>query len=176
VRSLSLTIALLVEACGLEATPPPSSDTAEMPVAHASGPAEPAPPSASQPTTSITGPLARFVGHYPFDLVEDETILTNDLVIDAVKAAVPDLNVRSDVLMGGVSGPIRIRGGRIVSWGCQPHMCNRNNWTIIVGGSGDSAEVCYYEESMGRNSQWFRAGTEPEMREWRGEEEGCPHG
>jgi hypothetical protein len=104
-------------------------------------------------------PLAAFADHYPFDRVRGVTFVTHPLVRRAVTAAVPDAAVRTWVLRrSSTAGPIAARGGRLISWACEPHNCGPHHWTILIDPAGRAAEVCYFDESEDGRSRWYAAG------------------
>ena len=133
--------------------------TAAMPAFAADPPAAPA-------------DLAVYADKYPTDIVDGISFLHHPRVRAAVEAAVPAAWIRTLMLdREAQQTPIALRGGRLISWGCEPRNCNDHEWTILIDTAGTSVEICYrVGERMGTRSRWFRTGGPPELRPV----EGCP--
>jgi len=116
--------------------------------------------------------LAVYADKYPTDPVDGVSFLHHPRVRAAVEAAVPTAWIRSLLLdREAQQTPIALRGGRLISWGCERGNCNDREWTIFIDTAGTSVEICYrVAERMGRRSRWFRTGAESELRPI----EGCP--
>ncbi len=104
--------------------------------------------------------LNAYVGKYPFDRVAGVAFLKHPLVVHAVKNAVLEEKITSEILGAGVSGPIERHGALIVSQACRPHDCGSVNWTIAMVPGRAKAAVCYhFEDLMGDRSRWFVGGS-----------------
>jgi hypothetical protein len=121
---------------------------------------------------AAAGDLAVYAGKYPTDAVDGVSFLHDPRVRAAVEAAVPTAWIRTLILdREAQQTPIALRGGRLISWGCEPHNCNDHEWTILIDSAGTSVEICYrVGERMGSRSRWFRTGAPSELRPI----EGCP--
>ncbi|HEY5713631.1 MAG TPA: hypothetical protein VIT38_17175 [Allosphingosinicella sp.] len=128
-------------------------------VAQATPPKEPLSPA---PAAS----LADYVGKYPPDPVNGVAFYDQPRVRAAVRAAVPDGEVRSWIFeRAGPQTPIERHDGRLLSWGCEAHNCGPHQWAVLIDEAGTVAEVCYHEDSMGEQARWYVAGRAPEMRQ-----------
>jgi hypothetical protein len=116
--------------------------------------------------------LALYADKYPTEAVNGVSFLHHPSVRAAVEAAVPAASIRSRILdREGQQTPIALRGGRLVSWGCEPHNCNDHEWTIFIDRTGSSAEICYHVgHMMGSRSRWFSSAGPSQLRP----DEGCP--
>jgi hypothetical protein len=116
--------------------------------------------------------LAVYADKYPADPVDGVSFLQHPRVRAAIGAAVPTAAIRAWILdRASQQTPIALRGGRLISWGCEPHDCNDHEWTIFIDQAGNSAEICYHvRRTMGDRSRWFRTGRPSELRP----DEGCP--
>ena len=116
--------------------------------------------------------LTIYAGKYPSETVEGISFLRHPRVRAAVEAAVPNDWIRTLLLdREAQQTPIALRGGRLISWRCEPGNCNGHEWTIFIDRAGTSVEICYrLAERMGTRSRWFRTGSQPQLRPI----EGCP--
>ena len=124
------------------------------------------------PLASAQGDLSVYAGKYPTEPVDGVSFLHHPRVRAAVEAAVPTAWIRTLIPdREAQQTPIALRGGRLISWGCEPRNCNDHEWTILIDTAGTSVEICYrVGERMGTRSRWFRTGGPPELRPV----EGCP--
>jgi hypothetical protein len=129
-----------------------------------------APASADPPAAAAD--LAVYADKYPTEPVEGVSFLQHPRVRAAIEAAVPTASIRAWILdRPGQKTPIALRGGRLVSWGCEAHVCNDHEWTIYIDAAGTSADICYHVgRTMGDRSRWFHSGRPSELRP----DEGCP--
>jgi hypothetical protein len=116
--------------------------------------------------------LSAYADKYPTDPIDGISFLHHPRVRAAVEAAVPSALIRSRILdREAQQTPIALRGGRLVSWGCEPHNCNDHEWTIFIDRAGNSAEICYHVgHTMGSRSRWYRSTGPSQLRP----DEGCP--
>ena len=126
---------------------------------------------AADPPAAATD-LGVYAGKYPTDIVDGVSFLHHPRVRAAIEAAVPTAWIRTLMLdREAQQTPIALRGGRLISWGCEPRNCNDHEWTIFIDTAGTSVEICYrVGERMGSRSRWFYTGRASELRPV----EGCP--
>jgi len=116
--------------------------------------------------------LAVYADKYPTDPVDGVSFLHHPHVRAAVEAAVPSALIRTRILdRESQQTPIALRGGRLISWGCEPRNCNDHEWTIFINQAGNEVEICYHVgHMMGSRSRWYRSGGPSQLRP----DEGCP--
>lgn len=103
--------------------------------------------------------LTVYFAKYPFDKVGSVAFLSDPSVRRAVNRAVNSGVVEKAVLDPNVtSGPIGGINGYMISHACEPHNCNRHNWTIAVREDGSSAAVCYFNAELMSEGRWFVNG------------------
>ena len=145
--ALMLPIAMLA-ACRQHPSPVPGST-------HRTVAAAPAPAAVPAPR----GPLGAYVGRYPPDKVDGRGFLDHPLVRAGVHGAVSDPAIRAWILdKAGPQTPIVLEDGKILSWGCQAHLCGPHNWTVSIAPDGTGAEVCYLDMDARDASGWYAAG------------------
>jgi len=113
-------------------------------------------------TSAASAPpaLTRYVGKYPHDKVAGVTFVRHPAVRRAVRSAVFEPAVTSEVLSEGVAIPIVRQRSMIVAHACRPHECDTVNWAIAVLTPGTRAAVCYHNSDlMGDESRWFVGGS-----------------
>jgi hypothetical protein len=90
-------------------------------------------------------PLSFYVGHYPSEVLGGMDFRDDPLVKRAVTEAVPDRQIRDFVLnFSDGESPIKLKDGKILAGGCQPHDCGAHHWTISIAPDGGDLEVCYF--------------------------------
>jgi hypothetical protein len=121
---------------------------------------------------SAPADLSVYADKYPTDPVDGVSFLQDPRVRAAIEAAVPTALIRTRILdREAQQTPIALRGGRVISWGCEPRNCNDHEWTIFIDRTGNSAEICYHVgHTMGSRSRWYRSGAPSQLRP----DEGCP--
>lgn len=107
-----------------------------------------------------TGPLAAYVGQYPFDAVDNVAFRDHPLVRAALVQAGGENAPVERILSGpGPSTPIATADdGRILSWGCEQHNCGPHNWTLLVSADGSNPELCYHDEGATPATVWLVDG------------------
>jgi hypothetical protein len=141
----ALAVALMSSGCNA----PPARNT-EVKVQNSSPPVEVANP----------GPrvdLSRYVGKYPFDTVDGARFHDLPVVHAAIEAAVRDPEIRSWILSDktGPTTPIAVKGGVLLSWGCEAHNCGAHNWTLVMRPDASAPQLCYTDDS---GIRWFTNG------------------
>lgn len=107
---------------------------------------------------SLTGPLAGYVGKYPFDKVEGKTFFEQASVRSAVEGAVRDSTIRDWILKkAGPQAPIAAVEGRLAAWGCEAHNCGPHQWTVLVAPDGHDAQICYLPDGADKPA-WYAGG------------------
>lgn len=148
--------ALALSACSLEPEPLPANEAASAPSGNQAAPATP-----------VAGPLAVYVGKYPFDPVDGVAFLDHERVRAAVEVATVNSEARMWVFRRDATRtPIVMKDGRLLSGGCETHNCAGRNWTIVIDPVGAIAEVCDFVQGRnGGRSLWFGAGRDPTERD-----------
>ncbi|MBX3593000.1 hypothetical protein [Sphingomonas sp.] len=125
----------------------PAGRTSEAPVGNRTA-AAPAP----------SGPLAVYVGKYPFDKVAGTSFLDDPLVRKSVRAAVGDPTILAWIFdKAGPQTPIAMIDGRLAAWGCEAHNCGPHQWTVLIAPDGSDAELCYLPDDAVR-PVWYADG------------------
>ncbi len=158
------TFLLTAALTGCSESPPRSADDNSALDPNALSSTRPAAMSPDNQAQLPDGPLAKYVGRYPFDEVDGVRFSDHPLVRRAVEAAVADANLRGKVLGEGTAVPIAMRDGRIFSHICEQHNCGQRNWTIIVDPAGLSGEVCYYDVETQAEPRWYSNAGAPQTR------------
>lgn len=113
---------------------------------------------AGNETASVTGPLAGYVGKYPFDKLDGKTFFEQPLVRSAVEGAVGDAAIREWIFRkAGPQAPIAVVEGRLAAWGCEAHNCGPHQWTVLVAPDGHDAQVCYQPDGADK-PVWYAGG------------------
>ncbi len=107
-----------------------------------------------------SGPLAGYVGQYPFDPIDGVAFRDHPLVRAALmQAGGADAPVEQILSGSGPSTPIETAAdGRILSWGCEQHNCGPHNWTLLVAADGSNPELCYHDENATPATVWLVDG------------------
>lgn len=106
----------------------------------------------------VAGPLAGYVGKYPFDKVDGKTFLEQSLVRSAVEGAVGDAAIREWIFRkAGPQAPIAVVEGRLAAWGCETHNCGPHQWTVLMAPDGHDAQVCYRPDGADK-PDWYAGG------------------
>lgn len=115
--------------------------------------------------------LSRYVGKYPFDVVDGAKFKDIPVVREAILVTVRDAKVRGWVTSDdlGPSTPIAERDGALLIWGCEAHNCGMHNWTLIIRPDGTGAQICYHDDDDG-GTRWFAQG------ELLAKKDDCPSG
>jgi hypothetical protein len=110
--------------------------------------------------------LAAYVGKYPFDKVDGVAWNDHVLVKAGIAASVKDAAVlKAITTTEGPSGPIEMKGGKVVSWACEAHNCGSHQWAVLIDPRTGAADVCYYDEARdAAKSRWFLASGKQETR------------
>lgn len=152
-HSLAAVAAALLALSACRQAPPAAENQLANPAA-ATTTRPPAP--APQPGAGVATDLARYDGAYPFDQVEGRRFLDEPAVRDAVRRLAPDLAVVARVFNeNGPRTPIRLRDGKLLSWGCETHNCGAHNWTVLIAPGGSDAQLCYKPD--GQSPRWYGA-------------------
>lgn len=103
--------------------------------------------------------IKKYLGKYPFDKVDGSSWRSNPGIIAAIDSIVSDPQVRGDVLHGdGPATPIRMAGGKLVSWACEAHNCNVHEWATLVDPANGAVQICEADEARTPGkSVWFSA-------------------
>jgi len=114
----------------------------------------------SAASVAADGPLAAYVGQYPFDVVDGTPFRDHPLVRAALVQAGGDNAPVERILSGpGPSTPIATaEDGRILSWGCEQSNCGPHNWTLLVAADGSQPELCYHDENATPATVWLVDG------------------
>ncbi len=163
---LGIAALLLVSACGegqeqRTAVTAPEANPSPANVSEASAGAD------NAIATSAEGPLSKYVGKHPSELVGGTRFLDEPTVRKVVAANVPDAAVRKFVFdYDGPDAPIVAKAGRILAWGCERHNCGYHNWAIAITPIGTAAEICYYrnDDQPDGRSTWYLPGGKTEQR------------
>lgn len=104
-------------------------------------------------------PLGAYVGKYPPDKVDGLGFLEQPLVRAGVRGAVSDPAIRAWILnKAGPQTPISVRDGKLLSWGCEAHMCGPHNWTVSIAPDGTGTAICYLDMNAPSVSGWYVGG------------------
>lgn len=159
-RMLSLTLILLLAACGRASDAPPENAVAAF-----------VPPPTQMPTPlpgqAHGNPITAYVGKYPDDALDGVGFYDRTEVSRALIDAVGDDDVRRRfIAREAVTVPIwQAKDGRVAAHGCRPHDCADANWTFLVAADGSRGEACYHDAAtMGATSRWYAAGAAPKSR------------
>lgn len=158
-------LALLLATAACRQAPPAAEDLA---VADKTEVARPAAATRSADATDAAD-LSRYVGAYPFDTVNGRRFLDEPAVRAALARLAPDPAIAARIVDGdGPRTPIRLRGDRLVSWGCEAHNCGAHNWALLLAPDGSDARLCYKPD--GGSPRWYGADPVGEPKD------GCPSG
>jgi hypothetical protein len=117
---------------------------------------------AVQPT-----PLTAYVGYNPSNRVNGVPFVMQPAVVAGVRKAVHDEAVIDWVLdVGATATPIVQKGGKLISFACDPKNCATHQWTIFVDLASGAIDVCYRDMAMLGNGQarWYLASGTSELR------------
>jgi hypothetical protein len=101
------------------------------------------------------GPLTRYLGARPFEVVDGQAFITDPIVSEAVYAAVSDQEVANRVLSGGLASPINRVAHHLRAAGCEPHNCAYRHWAVYLDDRGYGAAVCFYDEDFAPHPRWY---------------------
>ncbi|KTE24691.1 MULTISPECIES: hypothetical protein [unclassified Sphingopyxis] len=165
-------VALMLGACGEKAKETPAgAATTTAPAAEGTPPAPAAaakPAEAPSPLPPTAGSkLASYVGKYPFDKVDGVAWNDHALVKAGIAASVRDkAALKAITTLEGPSGPIEMRGDKVMSWACEAHNCGAHQWAVLVDPRTGATDVCYYdEEADAAKSRWFLSTGKEEKRD-----------
>ncbi len=161
-----LALALTLTACGGNA----DKAAADAPKAEATteAGAPKAQPASTSPLPPTAGSkLASYVGKYPFDKVDGVAWTDHVLVKAGIAASVKDAAVlKAITTTQGPSGPIELRGDKVMSWACEQHNCGSHQWSVLIDPRTGATDVCYFdEEADAAKSRWFLATGKEEKRD-----------
>ncbi len=165
-------VALMLGACGEKAGETPAgAATTTAPAAEGAIPAPAAaarPAEAPSPLPPTAGSkLASYVGKYPFDKVDGVAWNDHALVKAGIAASVSDkAALKAITTLEGPSGPIEMRGDKVMSWACEAHNCGAHQWAVLVDPRTGATDVCYYDEQAdAAKSRWFLSTGKEEKRD-----------
>lgn len=167
-RAPFLALALMLAACG--GTDKAKSDAPKAEAAQTDTGASA--PKAQPPETSPLPPtagskLASYVGKYPFDKVDGVAWNDHALVKAGIAASVKDAAaLKAITTTQGPSGPIEMRGDKVMSWACEQHNCGSHQWSVLIDPRTGATDVCYFdEEADAAKSRWFLSSGKEEKRD-----------
>lgn len=164
-----LALAIALAACGAKTEKAAVDATGKVDAA----PAAPATtPKADGPAPSPLPPtagskLASYVGKYPFDKVDGVAWNDHALVKAGIAASVKDAAaLKAITTTDGPSGPIEMRGDKVMSWACEAHNCGSHQWAVLIDPRTGAADVCYFNEAAdATKSRWFLSSGKEEKRD-----------
>lgn len=153
----ALAAALMITGC--DGRLPHHEKAKRVKVEEATVPEEAPPVVAATPSPAATPhvDLSRYVGKYPFDLVDGKRFRDLPVVHAAIEAAVSDPAIRHWVISNksGPTTPIALKDGLLLSSGCEVDFCGPHNWTLVMRPDASDPQLCYTDLS---GIRWFAGG------------------